>query len=34
MGAKMSVLGLITSFPPHLRSAIVQFPLASLDVFS
>ena len=26
MGAKISVLGLITSFPPHLRSAMVRFP--------
>ena len=26
MGAKLSVLGLIVSFPPHLRSAMVRFP--------
>ena len=27
MGAKRSVLGLLMSFPPYLRSAMVQFPL-------
>ena len=26
MAVKMSVLGLIMSFPPYLRSAMVQFP--------
>ena len=30
MGEKMSVLGLIMSFPPYLRSAMVQFPLKKL----
>ena len=29
MGAKLSVLGLIMSFPPYLRSAMVRFPLAN-----
>ena len=28
MGAKMSVLGLIISFLPYLRSAMVRFPLS------
>ena len=27
MGEKTSLLGLIISFPPYLRSAMVQFPL-------
>ena len=26
MGAKLSVLGLIMSFPPYLRSAMIRFP--------
>ena len=28
MGAKISVLGLIMSFLPYLRSAMVRFPLS------
>ena len=30
MGAKMSVLGLLMSFPPYLRSAMVRFPLTTV----
>ena len=34
MGPKMNVLGLIMSFPPYLRSAIVRFLLRILVVFT
>ena len=32
MGAKICVLGLVMSFPPYLRSAMVRFPLVNLEI--